>query len=296
MRLYLSYLAVIIIWSTTPLAIKWSGEGPGYLFAATGRMTIGTLCLIMMLALSGHRLSWQANARWTYAAVALQLYGAMLSVYWGAQYIPSGWISVIFGLSPLVTALLAAIWLGERSLTIGKILSYLMGMTGLAILFASALQLSRQAVMAIIAVLVAALLQALSAVWIKRIDAKLPALCQVTGGLLLALPAYWLTWWAYDGRWPQVMPASSLASTLYLGVIATTFGFVLYYHLLTHLSATRVALITLITPVLSLMLGHIINYEPLTGRTKTGTFFILSALILHEVFDRMVRQQTSRRS
>lgn len=38
-----AYLAVILIWSTTPLAVKWSGEGPGFLFGALGRMALGVL-------------------------------------------------------------------------------------------------------------------------------------------------------------------------------------------------------------------------------------------------------------
>jgi drug/metabolite transporter (DMT)-like permease len=56
--------------------------------------------------------------------------------------------------------------------------------------------------------------------------------------------------------------------------------------LLTHLPATRVALITLVSPLLALMLGHIVNHEPLTMKIMAGTLLILSALIIHEFFDR----------
>jgi hypothetical protein len=45
----------------------------------------------------------------------------MLVVYWSAQFIPSGWISVVFGLPSPMTALLAAACLGERSLVPGKL-------------------------------------------------------------------------------------------------------------------------------------------------------------------------------
>lgn len=295
MRITLAYLIVILIWATTPLAIKWSGEGPGFLFGVTLRMTIGMCCLLIVMGFSRQRLLWRPRARMTYLAVALQIYGSMLSVYWGAQFIPSGWISVIFGLTPLITALLAAIWLGERSLSLGKLLSYFMGIAGLVVMFASAIQLHREAVLGMTAVLIAAFFQSLSAVLIKRIDAKLPALTQVTGGLLLALPVYWLNWWLVDGQWPMSISINSLASIVYLGVIATTFGFVLYYYLLCHLAATRVALITLITPVLSLLLGQSVNHEVLTSRVAVGTFFILCALILHEFFDRFRLARHTRR-
>jgi drug/metabolite transporter (DMT)-like permease len=110
MRISLSYISVILLWATTPLAIKWSGEGPGFLFGVTARMAIGTVCVLIVLTLMQQRLAWHRKARLTYLAVALQIYGSMLPVYWAAQFIPSGWISVIFGLTPLMTALLAAIF------------------------------------------------------------------------------------------------------------------------------------------------------------------------------------------
>ncbi|UOA07952.1 DMT family transporter [Methylobacter sp. S3L5C] len=287
MRIKLSYITIILLWATTPLAIKWSGEGPGFLFGVTARMAIGTVCVLIVLALMRQRMAWHRKAWLTYIAIALQIYGSMLPVYWAAQFIPSGWISVIFGLTPLMTASLAAIFLGERSLTLGKLLAYGLGISGLVIMFGSALQLGDEAVLGIGAVLLSVFLQSASSVWIKRIAAKLPALSQVTGGLLLALPAYLLTWAIVDGHWPLLLTPTSLAAIIYLGVIATTLGFVLYFYLLTHLPATRVALITLVSPLLALMLGHSINDEPLTMKVIIGTLLILSALIMHIFFDRL---------
>jgi drug/metabolite transporter (DMT)-like permease len=46
--------------------------------------------------------------------------------------------------------------------------------------------------------------------------------------------------------------------------------------------ATRVALITLITPVIALLLGHILNGEPLQAEVWVGTTAILSGLLLFE--------------
>lgn len=287
MRIPLAYISVILLWATTPLAIKWSGEGPGFLFGVTGRMTIGLVCILLILGLSKQRLLWHRKAIQTYLAVAVQIYGSMLAVYWAAQFIPSGWISVIFGLLPLMTALLAAIWLGERSLTPSKLLAYVMGISGLWVMFGSALQLGHDAVLGIIGVLVSTFLQAVSSVWVKRIDGKIPALSQVTGGLSLSLPVYLITWATFDGHWPIEISPISLASIIYLGAIATTFGFVLYYYLLIHQSATRVSLVTLVSPIMALLLGHAVNHEPLTMKVATGTLLILGALLVHEFLGRL---------
>ncbi|MGR9034990.1 MAG: DMT family transporter [Gammaproteobacteria bacterium] len=293
MRIGMAYNTIILLWATTPLAIKWSGEGPGFLFGVTARMVIGAVCLLLVLLLSRQRLFWHGKARRTYLAVALQIYGAMTAVYWGAQQIPSGWVSVLFGLTPLMTALLAVIYLDERSLTPAKVSANFMGIAGLAIIFGSAVQLGCQAALGIAAVIIAAFLQSLSAVLIKAIDARLPALQQVSGGLLFALPAFLLTWWIADGSWPAELSATNVVSIVYLGVIATTFGFVLYYYLLTHIAATKVAMITLISPVLALILGNVANHEQLTVKVLAGSLFILSALVLHECADGTFRPQAT---
>ncbi|MGR9015114.1 MAG: DMT family transporter, partial [Gammaproteobacteria bacterium] len=209
------------------------------------------------------------------------------AVYWAAQFIPSGWISVLFGLLPLMTAVLAAIWLSERSLTVSNLLAYVLGISGLWILFGSALQMGHDAVLGIVGVLVSTFLQAVSSVWVKRIDAKIPALSQVTGGLLVSLPLYLITWAIFDRHWPAEISPVSLAAIFYLGMIATTFGFVLYYYLLLNLSATKVALVTLVSPVMALLLGHAVNQEPLTIKVVTGTLLILGALLVHEFFGRL---------
>jgi len=291
MRIALAYISIILLWATTPLAIKWSGDGPGFIFGAGSRMTIGVVCMLLLLMLRRKRLPSHRKAKITYLAVSIQMYGAMLAVYWGAQFIPSGWVSVIFGLSPFLTAFFAAIWLKERSLTFGKICSYFLGIAGLSVMFSSALQLNIYAVYGIFGVLTAVSLQTATAVLVKRIDAKLPAITQVTGGLLFALPAYLLTWVIFDNAiWPQNLTLINIASIAYLGLIATTIGFVLYYYVLIHLAATTVGFIPMISPVLALYIGHSINHEPLTAKIITGTTLILSALIMHEFFDRFIKR------
>lgn len=289
MRIILAYISLILLWSTTPLAIQWSSKGVGFLFGSAGRMSIGLVCVSLLLAILRQPLSWQRSAVYTYLAVATQLYGSMMIVYWAAQFVPSGWVSIVFGLVPLMTALIAALLLGERSLSIGKITAYLLGLGGLAMVFGSAIAHSPAAVLAIASLVAAAFLQAVSAVWIKRLNTQLPALVQVAGGLILAVPLYALTWWQLDGQWPTQIPIMTLAAILYLGILATTFGFALYYFVLKHLTATRVALISLLSPVLALLLGHYLNQEPLTHRIIAGVGLILSALLVHELADYRLR-------
>ena len=277
-----AYIGVIIIWSTTPLAIKWSGEEVGFLFGVASRMLIGAAVCSLIMVLLARKLPWHREARQTYLAAGLGLYGAMMSVYWGAQHIPSGLISVIFGLTPIVTGVIAAIWLQERSLTTSKLAGVILGILGLVIIFGTGIELSDDAMYGIAAVLVAVLLHSVSAVWVKAISAQLPALEVTNGGLLVAAPLYLLPWLLFGNSWPANVPLRVTLSISYLAIFGSVLGFIMYFYVLKHIEASRVALITLVTPVLALILGQELNNESIQPVVWVGTCCILLGMSIYQ--------------
>lgn len=277
-----AYLGVILVWSTTPLGIKWSSEGLGFLFGVSGRMFLGLLlCLALARALRVP-LPLDARARRTYLAAGVAIYGAMLATYWSAQFIPSGLISVVFGLSPIVTGIFAAAWLNERALTVPRLAGALLGLAGLALVFHTELALGPHAAQGIFGVLLGVTLNAASAVGVKRIGAHLPPLAVTSGGLAVACVLYALTLLILHPAWPAVIPMRALAAMVYLALFGSVIGFVMYYYVLRHLPTGEVALITLITPVTALLLGHALNGEPLSPGLLAGTALILGGLAVHQ--------------
>ena len=277
-----AYIGIIIIWSTTPLAIKWSAEGSGFLFGVSSRMLIGVAVSTLIMLLLTRKIAWHREAVKTYVAAGVAIYGAMTSVYWGSQYIPSGLISVVFGLTPIATGVLAAFWLNERSLTLSKLSGITLGIIGLVMIFNSGIQLGEDAFYGIAAVLFAVLLHSASAVWVKSISSSLPALDVTNGGLLIAAPLYLLTWWLFDGNWPEQVTDRAWLSIVYLAVFGSVLGFIMYFSVLKHIDASRVALVTLITPVLALLLGTTLNNEQIDVIVWLGTTLILMGMALYQ--------------
>jgi len=76
-------------------------------------------------------------------------------------------------------------------------------------------------------------------------------------------------------------PQRALVATVYLGVVGSVLGFMLYFYMIKHMEAGRVALITLITPVMALLLGHLLNNEVVLPQVWFGAAFILLGLGLH---------------
>jgi drug/metabolite transporter (DMT)-like permease len=117
---------------------------------------------------------------------------------------------------------------------------------------------------------------------VKRIGADVPALATTIGGLMVAVPLL-VTLYLLNGEsLPAAVPKRALLSIVYLGLVGSVLGFALYYYVLRHVEATRVALITLVTPVLALMLGHLLNGEALQPEVVLGTAAILSGLLMFE--------------
>lgn len=283
MSVPLAYLTVVVIWSTTPLAIQWSAAGTTFAFAVMARMLIGLCLALVLIGLARVGLPLHRQARRSYLVGGLGIFGAMLSTYWGAQYIHSGLIAVLFGLAPLVTSLLAALWLEEAALRPEKLVGMGLGLLGLALIFATGRDTSgRQAMQGIASLLVAVFIYSASLVGMKRIGDHSPPLATTAGSLLVAAPLFVLAWWLLDGRVPQAVPVKAGAAIVYLGVFGSVLGFALYYYVIKHLEAGKVALITLVTPVLALLLGHLLNGETVEPRVWLGAGLIGFGLLLHQ--------------
>lgn len=278
-----AYLGVILIWSTTPLAIQWSATDANYLFGLTARMAIGLTVTLVLILMMGRTIPQHKNALWSYLVAGCGVFGAMTSTYWGAQHIPSGLLSVIFGLSPVMTAIMSTLWLNEKRLSVYRIFAVAISLIGLAVIFLFEQRLSDVGIYGIVAILFAVIIHSAASVWIKRIDATLSPLALNGGSLLVALPLFIISWLLFGTGIPTDISEKSIWSIGYLGIIGSGAGFVLYYYILHHLSATIISLVTLITPVVALWLGSSFNQEALGNNALVGTALIMSGLLFFQV-------------
>jgi drug/metabolite transporter (DMT)-like permease len=278
-----AYLGVILIWSTTPLAIQWSAQGASFSFAVMARMLIGLVICLALLVATRTAFPFTAAARQLYAISGLSLFAAMLLTYWGALHIPSGLISVIFGLSPLVTGVFAALWLSERTLTPVRIAGLGLALGGLWLIFGQPWPGDSRATLGTLAVVAGMVMQALGLVWIKRLNVRASALAITSGSLGVATPLFVLAWLVADAaRLPPDTTLRAGMAIVYLGVLGSVVGFTLYYYVIKHLDAGRVALIMLVTPVSALLLGQTLNAEFIPASGWAGIALIGAGLLLYE--------------
>ncbi len=283
-----AYLVVIAIWATTPLAVKWSGEGLGPVPAAASRMLIAAVVGVVLVRLLNIRMPWHRAAVTSYLAAGVGIFGAMSLVYWSALYVPSGLISVLFGLSPLFAGLLAQRWLNDAPLTPARWMACAVAVSGLATIFWHELRIEGDAWFGICLLLGAVVLFSVSAVWVKRVGVSLHPFAQTVGALLVCAPPYALSWWLVGSPANAHANTIAYAAVVYLALGGSLLGFLCYYYVLRHLPATTVALITVVTPVMALCLGALLNDETLPVTTLIGTALIVTALALYQMGDRLL--------
>lgn len=292
-----AYLAVVIIWSTTPLTIAWSGETLDPVMAAWLRMGIAAGLGWLILRLIGIDLPWHRSAIRSYGYATLGVFGAMCSTYVAAKVVPSGLISVLFGLAPIFSALLAQRLLGEAPFPAYRWLACGMALAGLGVIFLDDVSLDPGAEWGIGLMLLAVLLFSVSGVLVKREAAAVHPLAHTVGALLCSLPLFGLTWWLMDGQAPRFdFTSRSPWAVLYLAIFGSLVGFVCYYSVLRVLSPSTVALVTLITPVFALFLGNTLNGEALSGAIYAGTLLILLGLALFFWGGRWLAYRQARRT
>jgi drug/metabolite transporter (DMT)-like permease len=280
-----AYIGVIVIWATTPLAIKWSSVGVSFYDAVLLRMLVAVPVACLLLAVLRVRLPWHHAWR-SYAAGALGIYGSLLPTYYAAQYIPTGLISVLYGLAPIASSLMASRWLDERALTPLRLAALVAAVCGLALVFRSELALGPDGVRGLLATLAGVVLFTACGVLIKRQAVHLHPLAQTSGTLLLTLPLFALTWLCKDGTIPTAINTSALLATGYLAIVGSVMSYVMYFYILLRLPLSRVALTTLVSPVLALLLGLTLAGEQLPVAALAGCALILCALSVYQYGDR----------
>jgi drug/metabolite transporter (DMT)-like permease len=290
MAVKLAFFGVIIIWSTTPLAIKWSGGDIGFLFGVTMRMILACVVAGFLVTVLRHDFSLSKKSFKAYLASGIGIYVAMLMAYWSASYMPSGWIALVWGISPVLAGIFGHIFLGENALLPHKMIGIFVGLMGLFVIFVEGAGMGNNVMLGVFLAFIGVIGQLGSAIVIKKIDSDVSGLVMTTGGLAVSIPLFVLTWLIFDGELPEEIPFKAGSSIVYLAMMGSVIGFSLYFYLLKNVEASKVALITLVTPVSALLLGSYLNNEAITISIIIGTGLILGGLASYQWGDKLINR------
>jgi drug/metabolite transporter (DMT)-like permease len=274
------YATLVLIWSSTWVAIKIGLEDCPPLLGAGIRFAFAGLVLLLFTVVRGRSLRTDAGLAVVLALIPFAAtYGL---VYWGEQYIPSGLTAVLFGVMPLYTALIAAMYLDDEPLRPRLLLGVAIALGGLALAFAESLELGSRdrAALGAAAVALAPLGAAIGNVSIRRRAGALDAVvlngwAMLGGGAALLLAA------AATGDWGTLAwTAESIGSILYLAVIGSAIAFVGLTVLLRHVTAQATSFIAMLIPFGALVFGATLYDEAITAQALLGALLVAAGLLI----------------
>lgn len=290
------YLLVVLIWSTTPLGIVWSSESVHPTMAVLLRMLIAVVLGAIIIIYKNIKVPTHKTALKLYSYSALGIFGGMSSAYMAALYLPSGVMSLIFGLAPLISGLIARKILDEPRFSGLRKIALTIAFFGLAIVCSDNLIVAENNWLGLIFILSAVIFFSLSGVLVKSVKLEINPLSTTVGALTMTLPGFIAVWLIFDGTLPiEQWQPRAVYSILYLGIFGSLIGFVGYYYILQKLEASTVALVTLMTPVIAMIFGAAFNQEVITDKIFVGASLVMLGLGLFLYGDRINRHITKLR-
>ena len=245
-----------VVWGSTYAVSQLWLPPDRPLFAATARVLPAGLLLLLWV----RRLP---RGRWWGRSVVLG--GLNHGLFFGLLYLaafrlPSGLASTLTALSPLVVMGAAYLVIGERQARV-TLVAALVGVAGVVALVWQNDRAGTVDAVGVAAALGAVASSALGFVLVKRWsppdDVLVTTSWQLVAGGLLLLPVAAVV----EGA-PPALDGSAVGALLYLGLVGSALGYVLWFRGLTLMDAGAVAVVGLVNPVVGTALGVLLLAEP----------------------------------
>ena len=281
----LTPVVFVLLWSSGWIVAKYAAFHSDTLFFLVLRFGLSAIAFALFCLISGA--VWPRQPRVILHALVsgVLLHGLYLGPLWWAieQGVPAGLSGIIAGLQPLLTAIAAALLLGEwlsRTQKIGLAL----GFAGIAIAISPKLasfsldMIEVQAVPLIVNLLgmVAATAGTLyQKRFLQQGDIRAIATLQYVGAVVVLVPASLVFGsWHYDGSWQAHLALGWSVFGLSMGAIG------LLLRLIRQGQVSRAASLIYLMPPLVALEASVLFDEPLTPAIVTGALVVLAGVYL----------------
>jgi len=271
-----------LIWGTTWSVIAIGLEGIPPFSGVAIRFALASVLLLGIALPMGVKLGrkprekrlWVVNSFGSFTIS----YGV---VYWAEQWVPSGLTAVLFATYPFFVMLLMRFVTPEERLSVRELLGVFVGFAGVGVIFLEDFSLlgGENVAFASGIMLISPLAAAVGSVAVKRWGGHIHPFS--ISAVPMAMTAVVMGALAVSVERDRVFDwnPTSVGALLYLTVFGSALTFTLYYWLLTHVSVSRLALITYVIPVVAVTIG-MFRGEPMTSRILVGAGLVLAGVVL----------------
>lgn len=282
LKVILAYIAICTIWGSTWLVIKVGLETMTPLLSAGLRFAVAGVVLFGIIRVRNIGIPWNKKTAAFFFTVSLTSFSIPFAlVYWGEQHVSSGLTSILFAVFPFCVAIMSFLMLPNEKLTLAKIAGIILGFTGVVVIFSNDVRFGTgtEQVLGMAAIVLSALIQAFSAVLIKKhahdlspfvvsfIPMSFAGIFLTLGGLL------------FENLSVVQFTSTAIFSILFLAVFGSVTTFVSYFWLLKRVEVVLLSLTSFITPIIAVFLGVIILDESVSSHLLLGSSLVLSGIL-----------------
>ncbi len=272
-----------LLWGTTFFAVAVALKEVPPVTLVLARCAFAALLLVPVVWLMGQSLPKGRNTWGAFFVMAvLNNILPFTLIFYGQQYISSSLTSVLNGVTPLMSLLVARAFAGEQ-MPWNKFAGVFMVLAGVAILIGPEVaNLNTMSALGMLAVVAAAFCYGLSGLWGRRFKGIPPiasAATQVTCSSILLFPLAALT----DQFWTLPMPSlPTWGAILSLALLSTALAYIFFYRIMARAGSNNVMLVTLLIPVSAIALGVTFLGETLSVQQIIGATVIAVSLLVND--------------
>jgi len=199
-------------------------------------------------------------------------------VYWAETRLPSGLVSVLWAVFPMMMAGVGHVLLPGERLRGRQWLGMAVGLIGVAVLFRTDLARIEGAGVVGLVLLLSPLVSAVGTGLVKRDGADVNSMLLNRNGMLLGALLLGTLAFALERDAPARWTPSAVASIAYLALMGTCLTFGLFYWAMRYAPAYQLSLISYVTPVIALALGSLVRSERVTPGLLGGGALVLAGV------------------
>lgn len=234
--------------------------------------------LVLLVAFARKSPLWpRTRAQWTAISIAAVLnvgtYHALL--FWGQNFTTPAIAAVIVGLNPILTTVLSRMLLSDERVGWHGAVGLGLGMAGILILatFKQGNLLDLQGV-AELAIVGAVAAWGLGSILVRRTKHGMDTFSFTAWQMLAGAALLHVSAFALEGGGRAAWNAPSLASLLYLAVVSSALGFVIYFTLLERIGPIRSNLVSHVAPIFAAATSFLFLGVPFEARAVLAFLFI----------------------
>ena len=250
------FLIVCLSWGTTWLGIKIAVESVPPLTAAGLRFLIAFPLFLGFAAWRREPLMFPKGSRWFFLFVTLAYFSLPYYLLnYGEMHVSSGLTALLFSCMPVFILIFTALFLRER-IYASQVLGIAIGFASLFMIIRSqGLHLDHAELFGVLAILTAAILHALCYVVTKKHGSTISVITYNTLPIGIAGLMLFVAGLGLENPHFSAISARSWGALLYLGLVASVGGFIVYFLLLKRLSPIILSFVFIIFPVFAVMIG-----------------------------------------